>query len=312
MSTAKGTLTQSGGQVIALDDRQRKSEGLIATAIRRIRKDYLTLLAMTYVVILTLLSIGAPLIEQALDVSYTATDPINKFLPLGTEGHILGTDALGRDHFARLLYGGRVSLSIGFTATIFATLVGVSLGLVAGYYQGGRFGFVDDLILWFITTLNSIPSLMLLILIASVLTPSIPTLILVLTFISWSGTMRLIRGETLSHRESEYVVSARAMGAGPVRIMFVHILPNTLSVLVTAMAIEVGTLILVETALSFLGLGVQPPDPSWGNMLTGAQSAFRQAAHLAIFPGLLISTTVLSLYLIGDGLRDALDPRSTR
>jgi peptide/nickel transport system permease protein len=180
------------------------------------------------------------------------------------------------------------------------------------YYQGGAFGFIDDLIMWFITTLNSIPTLMLLILIASVLTPSVETLILVLTIISWTGSMRLVRGETLANREREYIISAKALGAGPFRVMFMHILPNVFSVLITALAIEIGTLILVESALSFLGLGVRPPEPSWGNMLTGAQTYLRQGAHLAIFPGLMIVLTVLSLYLIGDGFRDAFDPRSTK
>ncbi len=121
--------------------------------------------------------------------------------------------------------------------------------------------------------------------------------------------MRLIRGETIGQRSNEYVLSAEAAGAGPWRIMFRHILPNTLSVLLTAIAIQIGTMILIETALSFLGLGVRPPEPSWGNMLTGAQSHFRQGAHLSIFPGLLIVITVLSFYLLGDGLRDAFDPR---
>ena len=124
--------------------------------------------------------------------------------------------------------------------------------------------------------------------------------------------MRLIRGETLALRQHEYVISARAIGAGPLRIMFSHILPNTLSILLTTMAIQIGTIILVEAALSFLGLGVRPPEPSWGNMLTDAQAHFRQGAHMTILPGLMIVITVLSLYLLGDGLRDAFDPRSIK
>jgi len=212
----------------------------------------------------------------------------------------------------RLMYGGQISLRVAFVAAVFSTLVGVSIGLVAGYYQGGPLAIVDDAIMWFITTLNSIPTLLLLILLTSVLTPSIETLIVILTLVSWSGTMRLIRGETLAQRENEYVISARALGAGPLRIMFVHILPNTLSILVTTLAIQIGSIILVESALSFLGLGVRPPEPSWGNMLTEAQKYFRNGAHMSILPGLFIVATVLSLYLIGDGLRDAFDPRSRK
>lgn len=298
--------------VVHLMHEAQAGESLLQTALRRLRRDTLTLLALGLLSTLGLLSLAAPLIVRALDVSYTQPDSSRMFLPIGTPGHPLGTDHLGRDVLARLLYGGRVSLGIGFAGALSATVIGVTIGLVAGYYQGGRFRLVDDLIIWFVTTLNSLPTLMLLILIASVLTPTIPTLVAVLTLVSWTGTMRLIRGETLARRESEYVISARAMGAGPLRIMFVHILPNTLSVLLTALAINIGTLILTESGLSFLGLGVRPPEPSWGNMLTGSQSHFRQGAHLSILPGVLIALTVLSLYLLGDGLRDAFDPAAKK
>lgn len=325
MTTSTRTeLSSSRGGVVNLEEKQHKSESLWRTALRRVRRDKLTMFALTYLIILAVLSFSAPIFERSMGVSYTKTNPTNKHLPIGarlvTENdgtstevlHLLGTDGLGRDHFVRLLYGGQISLAIGVIAAVFSAMIGVALGLLTGYYQGTSFGFIDDILMWFITTLNSIPTLMLLILIASVFKPTIATLIFVLVFVSWSGTMRLIRGETLSHRESEYVIGARAVGASALRIMFVHIMPNTLSVLITSIAIAIGSLILTESALSFLGLGVQPPDPSWGNMLTGAQSAFRQAAHLAILPGLLISTTVLCMYLVGDGLRDAFDPRSIK
>lgn len=306
------TDTQNSSQIASLTVEKHQSESLTRLALRRLSRDYLTLIALGVLFVLSVLSFSAPLIEDALNVSYTDTAAARKFFPVGTENHILGTDHLGRDLLTRLLYGGQVSLTIAFAASIFSTTIGVAIGLLAGFYQGGKFGFIDDIIMWFITTLNSIPTLMLLILIASVLTPSVATLIFVLTIISWTGTMRLVRGETMSNREREYIISARALGASPFRIMFVHILPNVFSVLITALAIEIGSLILVESALSFLGLGVRPPTPSWGNMLTGAQSYFRQGAHLSIFPGIMIVITVLSLYLIGDGLRDAFDPRSTR
>jgi peptide/nickel transport system permease protein len=319
------TRTELASRVISLEEKEYKSESLWRTALRRLRRDRLTMVALTYLVILTAVSFSAPLFERTLGVSYTKTNPTQKQLPVGTwlettnpDGsikavyHFLGTDNLGRDEFARLLRGGQISLTIGVIAAVFSAMIGSALGLLTGYYQGTAFGFIDDFIMWFITTLNSIPTLMLLILIASVFKPTIATLIFVLVFVSWSGTMRLIRGETLSHREAEYVIGARAVGASAARIMFVHILPNTLSVLITSIAISIGGLILTESALSFLGLGVRPPDPSWGNMLNEAQAVFRQAAHLAIIPGLLISTTVLCMYLIGDGLRDAFDPRSIK
>lgn len=309
---ATSQITDFTPGVASLADEKRASDSLTRVALRRLSRDRLTLVAFALLITLTLVSFLAPVIEDVLNVSYTATNPTNQARPIGSEGHLLGTDTLGRDMLARLLYAGQVSLLIAFCAAFLSTTIGVTVGLLAGYYQGSRFGFVDDIIMWFITTLNSIPTLMLLILIASVLTPTVPTLILVLTIISWTGAMRLVRGETIANREREYILSAKALGAGPLRIMFMHILPNVLSVLITALAIEIGTLILVESALSFLGLGVRPPTPSWGNMLTDAQRHFREGAHLSILPGLLIVVTVLSLYLIGDGVRDAFDPRSNK
>lgn len=288
------------------------SPSLWQTALRRIRQDRLTLIAIAVLVFLTAVTFMAPIITASLNISYTQPNVDLKLLPVGSEGHPLGTDHLGRDMLARLLYGGRVSILIGIAAATISIFIGVTLGLLTGFYQGGPLGFIDDGLMWLITTLNSIPTLLLLILLASVLAPTIPTLIFVLTLVSWSGTMRLIRGETLTARESEYVISARAIGSSAIRIMFAHILPNTLSVLLTNLMIQIGTLILVEAALSFLGLGVRPPEPSWGNMLTDAQAHFRQGAHMTILPGVLIVITVLSLYLLGDGLRDAFDPQSKK
>ncbi|MEO0561197.1 MAG: ABC transporter permease [Chloroflexota bacterium] len=289
---------------------KRPSNSLWATARRRLARDYLTITAMVILAILTVLSFSEPIISDMLGVNYTSTSQDVRFLPIGAEGHILGTDNLGRDMAARLLRGGQISITVGTVTAVMSMILGVSIGLVAGFYQGGALSFVDDFIMWFVTTLNSIPTLLLLILLTSVLRPSITVLIGVLVFVSWSRMMRLIRGETIALRENEYVLSAKAIGASDIRVMFTHILPNTLSILITTLAIEVGTLILVESALSFLGLGVQPPESSWGNMLTEAQSYFQQAPHMSILPGVFIVITVLSTYLIGDGLRDALDPRT--
>lgn len=311
MSTHAST-QQPQAEVISLNQEQHVGESLTQLALRRLRRDYLTLFAILMLILLTVTSFSAPLITEIYGGNYRLTHPQEKYLPLGTEGHPLGTDDLGRDHLARLLYAGQISIGIAFIAGLTATLLGISIGLIAGYYQGGQFAFIDDGIMWFITTLNSMPSLMLLILIASVVTPSVQTLIFALVIISWTGTMRLVRGETISQRSREYIVSANSIGARPLRIMFVHILPNVFSVFIVALAIQIGTLILVEAALSFIGLGVRPPTPSWGNMLTKAQSSFHEAAFLSIFPGVLIVITVLCLYLIGDGLRDAFDPQASK
>ena len=221
-----------------------------------------------------------------------------------TRTHWLGTDNKGRDHVSRLLFGGQISLKIAVLASMLSMFIGVSLGIITGYYGG----LVDDFFIWFITTLGSIPGLFLLLLISSLLSPGPDTLILILGLLGWTGTMRLVRGETLALREREFVVAARSMGASDLRLMFRHIFPNLISIVVVTMAIDIGVLILTESGLSFLGFGVAPPDATWGNMLTKAQDFYRKAPWLVFAPGLAITITVLCLYVIGDGIRDALDP----
>jgi peptide/nickel transport system permease protein len=302
--------TQAQVARIVVKEEKQLWLSLTALALRRLRRDPLTLIALGFIATLTLLSIFAPVITGALGVSHTDTNVSENFLPVGTPGHILGTDDLGRDHLARLLYAGQVSLGIGFTAALLSLVIGISLGIITGYYGG----VVDDIVNWFITTLNSVPYLFLLLIIASLVNElelgdqSALILVVVLGLLGWTGTTRLIRGETLSMREREFVVSAKAIGASPWRIMFTHILPNLFSIIVVTLAIDIGSLILVEAALSFLGLGVKQPTPTWGNMLTESQTFFTKGLHLVIAPGLLIFITVLCLYIIGDGIRDAFDP----
>lgn len=279
-------------------------ESLTTLALRRLRRDKLTMAAIFVLAFMTLSAVLAPVITDALGVSFTRVNTRETFMPALSAGHILGTDDLGRDHLARLLYAGQVSLGIGFLAAILSLSIGVTLGITTGFYGG----VIDDITNWVIATLTSIPSLFLLLIVAAVLSPTATTLILVLGLLGWTGTTRLVRGETLSLREREYVISARAIGASPLRIMFVHILPNLFSVIVVTLAIDIGSLILAEAGLSFLGLGVKPPTPSWGNMLTNAQTFFTKGPILVVMPGLMIFTTVLCLYIIGDGIRDAFDP----
>jgi peptide/nickel transport system permease protein len=301
------TTQSQTGEIVRLKSRENGGDvglSLSQLALRRVRRDKLTLAAIGVVIILALLAILAPVIERSLGVRFDDTNPTFAFQPIGTPGHALGTDDLGRDHLIRLLYAGQVSLGIAFAAALLSLGIGVALGVVTGYYGS----IVDDLANWVVATLNSIPQLFLLLIVSAVLAPGPATLVLVLGLLGWTGTMRLVRGETLSIREREYIISARAIGSSPLRIMFVHIVPNLVSIVVVTLAIDIGSLILVESALSFLGLGIKPPVPSWGNMLVNAQSYFTKGVHLVILPGLLITVTVLCLYLIGDGLRDALDP----
>lgn len=284
-----------------------KSRTLWQRALTHILHDYLTLIALLALLTLTLVCVlGPPVIENVLHVDVTRTNVGNSFLPPGNDAHILGTDQLGRDQLIRLMYGGRVSLAIAYISSIITILIGVALGLIAGFYGG----WIDDLITWFINTLSSIPPLFLLLIASALWDPSAEVLILILALLGWVGTSRLVRGEVLSAKEHDYILAARAIGAPNRRLLLVHILPNVLPIVIVTMTIIAGNLILVESGLSFLGVGVQPPTPTWGNMLTDSRKYFVTGAHLVIWPGILIMVTVLCFYLIGDGLRDALDPRS--
>jgi peptide/nickel transport system permease protein len=290
-------------------------------ALRRLRRDYLTLAALFVLVVIVVTSYGAPIIANVMHIDPDQVDLDNTYLPVGTNGHILGTDDLGRDQFVRLLYGGQISLAIGFGAGLLSLTIGVALGVLVGY----RGGVLDDFVNWFISTLDSLPSLYLILLLTVIVRASmtsqvesqsflasIPTpvlLIFILSVLGWTQIMRLVRGETLSIREREYIVAAKAIGAPDRRIMFNHIFPNVLSVIIVTLMIDIGALILTESALSFLGFGVQPPTSTWGNMLTNAQEYFALGPHLVFAPGILITITVLCLYVLGDGLRDAFDPK---
>ncbi|MCY4017869.1 MAG: ABC transporter permease [Chloroflexi bacterium] len=292
--------------------KQRHNDGftpslnLYQKAFRRIRNDRPTLLAMAVLAGFALLALFAPFLSETVFQVDQVTQAVrSKYLPLFSEGHVLGTDELGRDHLSRLLYGGRISLGIGVAAAVLSLGIGIVVGVFAGFYGG----IADDLINWFMVTLNSIPGLYLLIIITTLLSPSPLTLVLIFGILGWTGTTRLVRAETYSIKEREYIIAARAMGGSNWRIMFIHIVPNIFSLLIITLSQAIGGLILAESSLSFLGFGVQPPTPTWGNMLSGGLEYARKAPHLVYLPGLLITTTVFCLYLIGDGLRDAFDPK---
>ena len=219
--------------------------------------------------------------------------------------YLLGTDELGRDNLTRLLYAGRVSLTVGFLVAFIAVFIGTALGLVAGYY-GGR---ADDLVNALVQFVMNIPTLFVLIILSVLFTPSVLSLAVIFGVLSWPGTTRQVRGVVLSINRRDYVDAARVLGASDARILLYHILPNVASIVMVVAGFDVASAILGESALSFLGFGVPVPLSSWGNMLSGSQETFRSAPWLVYPPGIMILVTVLCIFLLADGLRDAFDPR---
>jgi peptide/nickel transport system permease protein len=232
---------------------------------------------------------------------------LNQMAPISLE-HPLGTDENGRDVLARLMHGARVSLAIGLSAAGIAIGLGTLVGLVAGY--AGK--AVDNILMRVTDALMSIPTFFLLLAVVSFLGASIFNVVLALGITRWMGVARLVRGETLKAKEMEFVLAAHALGARPHRIVLRHLLPQAIPSISVATTLSIATAILVESALSYLGLGVQPPTPTWGNMLSYSQNYIWVAPHLAIFPGVLILITILAFNFVGDGLRDALDPYRAR
>ncbi len=299
--------------------------GQLQAVWRRFRKHRLALLGAFMLAILVVAALLAPVLAPpkpagiagtkapgALLFDPLAVDPVNQHLKPGTEGHILGTDEVGRDILSRLLYAARVSLYVGLMATLGSEIIGAITGAISGYY-GGR---IDQILMRIVDFMLTLPYLPILLVLSAMMAGQVTVpfarlnfLILILVIFGWMPSARLVRGVILSLREQEFTQASRALGASDLRIILRHMLPNALAPIIVSATLNVGNYIIIEAALSFLGFGVTPPTPSWGNMLTSVQDYMFLNPTLAIWPGLCIFLTVLSINFMGDGLRDALDPR---
>lgn len=272
--------------------------------MKKVLSNPLAIIGFAIIASIMLLALVAPFIApydpDAIDVKAILLSP--------STSHIMGTDGLGRDVFSRMLYGARISLMVGFVAVGIATAIGIVLGAIAGFYRG----WVDTVIMRIVDVMLSIPSFFLILAVIAFLSPSIWNIMIVIGLTSWMGVTRLVRAEFLSLRNREFVLAAQVLGAKDARLIFTHLLPNSLTPIIVSSILGIASAVLLESGLSFLGMGVQAPQASWGNILTDGKEYIQFAWWLSLFPGLAILLTVLGYNLLGDGLRDAYNPRSNQ
>lgn len=286
----------TGGDALTLEP-----ESYLGMVWKRLKRHKLAMAGLYFLLFMYVVAIFAPFIATQ---SYKHVDLPNRLKPMSDE-HWMGTDNIGRDLFSRVIWGSRISLSVGFVAAGVAVFLGTVVGALAGYFGGT----IDNFLMRFTEIVMSFPVFFLLITIVIIVERSIFNIMLVIGVTSWPGLARMVRGQFLSLREEEFVLAARALGASNARIIFRHILPNTMAPILVSATLRIGGAILTESGLSFLGLGVQEPFPSWGSIINAGRTFLRQAPWIATFPGIFIFLTVLSFNYLGDGLRDALDPR---
>ena len=285
--------------------RSASSDSMLRLVWRRFRRHRLALVSVYVLIVLSAIAFGTPLFVAEEGANRLVVTEMRQGPSLA---HPFGTDDVGRDMLLRTIFGGRISLRIAFLAALISVGIGVTVGALAGYNQG----WIDNSLMRVTDALLSIPSLFILIVLAQVIGRSIPVITIVIGALSWMTVSRIVRANVLTLKQQDFVIAARALGASPSAMLVRHIVPNTLAPVVVAATLGVGQAIIAEASLSFLGLGVQPPSATWGNMLNRAQSFLVTAPWIAVFPGLLILVTVLCVNFIGDGLRDALDPHALR
>ncbi len=304
MATLDSSALEPSPSVVSLDaDELAPPLSLGQMTWRRFRRHKLAIAGGITLLLLLLYSFGGGLIYTAQVANFTDT---SARLQGPSAEHPFGTDTVGRDILARTIQGGRISLTIGVAVAILEILLGVVIGAIAGYYGG----LTDSVLMRLTEAMLIIPQLFLLIVMARIVGGSVPLIIIIISVTSWMYVARIVRAEFLSLKENDFVLAARSIGTPTSQIIFKHILPNSIAPIVVSATLAVANAILSEAYISFLGLGVQPPTATWGNMLDGSYNYIESAPWLWIFPGLLILLTVLSINFLGDGLRDALDPRS--
>jgi peptide/nickel transport system permease protein len=286
-------------------DARRPAQSYWNESWERLRSNRIGIVCGSLILVLALIAIAAPLFSQFV----THYEPFrldldSTFQPPG-HPHLLGTDELGRDTLTRLIYGGRVTLGVALLTVALSLTLGTTVGLAAGFYGG----WIDDLLMRFVDVVLAFPAIFLFILMAILFRPTPITLAAIIASVGWGGVARLVRGEVLSVKQRDFILATRSIGARDTRLIVRHLLPNVLPVLIVAASLGVGQIILIEAALDFLGLGIQPPTASWGNMLTNSQSYFFHSVWLVYFPGITIFVTVLAANLFGNAVRDAFDPR---
>ncbi|HYR29066.1 MAG TPA: nickel transporter permease [Thermoanaerobaculia bacterium] len=269
--------------------------------LKRLLKNF----AFTSGLVLTLLLVLAAIAAPLLATHDPTAQNTSRRLEAPSDEHLLGLDDLGRDVYSRIVYGARVSLRVGFSVVMIASLIGITLGAISGYFGGAA----DVIVMRLCDILLAFPGILLAIALVAVLGPSLVNVVLALSIIGWVGYARLVRGQVLKVREMEYVTAAKALGAKSPRVIIKHVLPNVINPVIVMATLGLAGAILAEASLSFLGLGVQPPTPSWGADLTAGRRYLGLANHLAIFPGAAIMLAVMGLNFLGDGLIDALDPK---